>query len=42
MQRQLERFDVAAHRARELFTRLESGIDANDVPCAIRELDAPN
>ncbi len=40
VQRQIERLTVAARRARELFARLESGIDANDVPCAIRELDA--
>lgn len=40
VQRRIERLDVAARRAKELFARLESGIDANDVPCAIRELDS--
>jgi DNA polymerase III epsilon subunit-like protein len=40
VQRQIKGFDVAARQARKLFARLESGIDANDVPCAIRELDA--
>lgn len=40
VQRKIERFDVAARQARELFARLESGIAANDVPRAIRELDA--
>ena len=40
VQRQIERFDITARRARDLFARLESGIDANDVPCALRELEA--
>ena len=39
MQRQIGKFRVAARRAKELFARFEAGIDANDVPCAIRELD---
>ena len=39
-QRQIKEFDVAARQARELFVRIESGIDANNVPSAIRELDA--
>ena len=40
VQRQIERFDITARQARELLARLESGIDANDVPFAIRELEA--